>query len=160
MIRLGKMADYGLLVTNEIIKGSVELKKTEDIARKVKLPITTVRKILQHLVDAQLVESFRGVNGGYRLARPPEKIKIADVITAIEGPIAITECSVADKHCNLEETCSMKENWSFINFIVDQILKQISLADMATTLQLYAHDFSLLKLLTEKEKVDCPIPSH
>ena len=91
MIRVGKMADYGLLVTNELAKINGELMKTEDIANRVQLPLTTVRKILQHLVDAQVVQSYRGINGGYRLAKPASDINIAEVIVAIEGPIAITE---------------------------------------------------------------------
>ncbi len=160
MIRLGKMADYGLLVTNELTKNADDLKKTDDIARGVQLPLTTVRKILQHLVDAQIVQSFRGTNGGYKLAQPADKIKIADVITAIEGPIAITECSVADGHCNLEQTCVLKENWSYINFIVDKILRQISIADMGRTFQMKADDVDLIRVLTDSKSFERPPSSH
>jgi len=151
------MADYGLLVTNELAKETQQLKKTEDIASAVQLPLTTVRKILQHLVDAKVVESFRGINGGYRLAKPAEDLKIVDVISAIEGPIAITECSVGNT-CNLQQHCRLRENWSYINFLVERVLRQISLADMSKTLLMKENEVDIVELLNRFSKAETHIP--
>lgn len=154
------MADYGLLITNELVKNSSELMKTEEIANLVQLPLTTVRKILQHLVDAQIVQSFRGINGGYRLARMSHTINIAEVIIAIEGPIAITECSVAHGSCNMESHCHLKDNWSYINFVVDQILHKITLADMAKSMDKKEMDITrILNRIEEPKSHDMQQPS-
>jgi Rrf2 family protein len=91
-----------------------------------------VAKILKQLARTGLLLSQRGVNGGYRMARPAHAVTVADVITAIEGPIALTECiEHADGDCARESICQVRGNWQLINRRVLDFLGTITLAEMA-----------------------------
>jgi len=131
MLRIGKMADYALLITNHLVSSNNQLQTTETLAKATYLPVTTVRKLLKQLVDAGIVNSYRGIKGGYVLAQNPEVLSVADVVVAIEGPISLTECSTDKGECNLTGKCRLKTNWNYLNVVVSNILKQISLADMS-----------------------------
>ena len=87
-------------------------------------------KILKSLARVGLLVSHRGVKGGYSLARAPETITVAQIIGALEGPIAITECTEADSDCQVELSCPVRSNWHKINEAVLQALEGITLAEM------------------------------
>ena len=129
MLRIGKLADYGLLIADCLAREPAQL-TTEAIIRETNLPEATVRKLLRLLVDAGLVQSRRGLHGGYRLGRAPERISVAELIAAIEGPIGLTECTHAEDHCNLSPGCGMRSNWHVINDLINRQLATITLADM------------------------------
>ena len=93
-------------------------------------PITFSAKILKILVKAGIVNSIRGAKGGYVLARSPEKISVAKVISAMEGPIALTECSITHHDCEQASGCDIKGNWGMINQAINNTLESITLADM------------------------------
>lgn len=130
MLRIGKMADYALLITNQMVIAD-QLSTTEALASATQLPLATVRKLLKQLVDANIVKSQRGAYGGYTLAKDPKHLSIADVISAIEGPIALTQCASDLGTCNLFDRCALKNNWSLLNDIVGEVLQKISLTDMS-----------------------------
>lgn len=131
MIRIGKLADYALLVTNHLVKSPDTLCTTEDLAKATGLPLATVRKLLKKLVDGDVIQSYRGIHGGYRLGVSADSVSVADVIRAVEGPIAITECAHHDNTCGLATNCDLKDNWSYVNRVVHMVLEHITLADMA-----------------------------
>jgi len=131
MLRIGKMADYALLITNQMVVDSDRLRTTEALAGSTHLPLATVRKLLKQLVDAGIVKSLRGVNGGYTLARNPTVISVAEVIAAIEGPIALTKCATVQGACDLLAQCALKSNWSFLNAMVTDMLQNVTLFDMS-----------------------------
>lgn len=131
MLRIGKMADYALLLTNHLVNTQDNLCTTEDLATATQLPLATVRKLLKQLVDAGIVLSQRGAKGGYRLANTPVTFTIADVISAIEGPIALTQCITTKGACDLSSSCGMKNNWGYVNQMVADLFKHITLADMS-----------------------------
>ena len=81
----------------------------------------------------ELLQSVRGARGGYRLARPPERISIADVIEALEGPFGMTECSVVEGLCAQEGNCPIRANWQQVNQLIRQRLAQVTLADMSSS---------------------------
>ncbi len=89
-----------------------------------------MRKLLKSLSRAGLVVSERGVQGGYALARAPELISAADIIDALEGPVAITECSSVDGACDLESYCRVGTAWQKINRSIRRALEQVTLADL------------------------------
>ena len=94
MIRLGKMTDYGLLVMSQIARSSkAELHTARDLAIKCRVPLPTVSKLLKTLLQSGLLASHRGIRGGYSLVREPHLISVAEVVSALEGPLALTECS-------------------------------------------------------------------
>jgi FeS assembly SUF system regulator len=100
------------------------------IAEATRLELPTVSKLLKSLGHATLVESFRGVNGGYRLARGAADISLAEIVVALEGPIAVTECSLGMGQCDREVRCSVRGSWQQISTILDDALRAVSLADM------------------------------
>jgi FeS assembly SUF system regulator len=134
MIKIGKLADYALLITDYLATANDSLCTTEKISKATHLPIATVRKLLKKLVDARLVKSYRGINGGYSLSSSPNNISIADVIIAVEGPIAITECAASGERCSLSKECHLKSNWGILNKFFIDTLTNISIADMSKAL--------------------------
>ncbi|WP_247869943.1 Rrf2 family transcriptional regulator [Methylophaga sp. SB9B] len=77
--------------------------------------------------------SERGVQGGYTLSGDPANISVAQIITTIEGPIALTECVSSASHCDQETHCSVQTNWNQINNAVFHALDEVKLADMLAT---------------------------
>jgi FeS assembly SUF system regulator len=102
----------------------------QELAERVHLESPTVSKLLKLLAAAGLIESFRGVNGGYRLAREPARISVADIVTAMEGPIGMTECSAQAGACDHESHCGVRVNWQRINQAIAGALASVTLADM------------------------------
>lgn len=130
MLRVGKMADYGLVIMNALAKQPTGLVSMEALSQQTHLSMPTVRKIMRLLVNAGLVRSLRGSKGGYQLARLPEFISVIHILAAVEGPVAITECCDEDASCELSGGCDMESHWSSINQLVMHILGNISLADL------------------------------
>jgi FeS assembly SUF system regulator len=138
MLRITKLADYGTVIMNSLAREPDQLFSTSEIAKKVHIPQTTVSKILKILVAASLVLSVRGSGGGYRLARIPSEITVADVITALDGRPALTECNIYEKKCSQDAVCSIRDNWRLINAVVMNALQSLTLADMAKPLNIPA----------------------
>jgi FeS assembly SUF system regulator len=140
MIRLAKLTDYGLvLMTTMARKGKASVHNARDLALLTRLPLPTATKVLKQLLQSGLLVSHRGINGGYSLAKEPAEISLAEVITAIEGPIALTECSTdVTGLCDLEGSCPIKTNQRVISEIVRGALQKVMLADLAQPLQLTA----------------------
>ena len=104
-----------------------------DLSERARLPLPTVSKILKILAREGLLVSHRGARGGYTLARPPAEISVAEIIGALEGPIAITECvSEEPGVCGQESLCTIRANWLLINQAVQSALDKITL-DRART---------------------------
>jgi FeS assembly SUF system regulator len=139
MIRLSKLTDYGLVLMSHIARSQVELHTARDLARQCHLPLPTVSKILKALVHGGLVASHRGMKGGYALAQKPHLISIAAVIAALEGPLALTECSVDIAGlCDLESSCPIRDNQRIINQVVRGALETVMLSDLIRPLRLTA----------------------
>lgn len=130
MLRISRLTDYATVVMTCLAASPDEVLSTAQIAECTRLELPTVSKLLKQLGRAGLVESFRGVNGGYRLARPAKDINLAEIVEALEGPLGMTECSVSAGQCDFESHCSVRGNWQRINQTVDSALKAMSLADM------------------------------
>ncbi len=136
MIRIAKLTDYGIvLLTHFAAEPEQATHTARDLAARANLPLPTVSKLLKLLSRAGLLISHRGVSGGYSLARPPGEISVAQVIAALEGPIALTECS-PDAHglCTLESMCPVQSNWRRINRAVLEALEGLRLSDMTRPL--------------------------
>jgi len=131
MLRVGKLTDYGTVVMTSLAQQPERLQSAAEIAAELGLALPTVSKILKALVQHGLLVSLRGAKGGYSLAVAPEEISVAQIIAAIEGPIALTECSDTAKLCEQESLCSVRGNWQRINKAVLAALQQVSLAELA-----------------------------
>jgi FeS assembly SUF system regulator len=129
MLRVTKLADYGIVILTYLAARRENTYNARDIANLVNLPLPVVSKVLKLLGKSGLVKSQRGIKGGYGLAHPPEKITIAAIIRAVEGPIAVTECST-NRDCDLQTGCPVRTNWHLINQAIQSALEKISLAEM------------------------------
>ncbi|MEP7185666.1 MAG: SUF system Fe-S cluster assembly regulator [Rhodanobacter sp.] len=130
MLRVSRLTDYATVVMTCIAAHPATVLSTGQIADETRLEFPTVSKLLKALSHASLVESFRGVNGGYRLARPASDISLAEIVEALEGPIGMTECSVAQGQCDRESECGVRGSWQKINTVLDSALRAVSLAEM------------------------------
>jgi len=134
MIRLSRLTDYAVALLSLMGKGdSALLWAAPDVTQQSGLPLPTVSKILKLLAKSGLVTAHRGAAGGYRLARPVAQISIADVIEAMDGPIALTDCSEGSAHvsCNVENICPMSQGWNKVNRAVRLTLSNMSLAELS-----------------------------
>lgn len=131
MLRISKMTDYAIMVMVELHAARGEVLNAQALAGRSHLELPTVSKVLKLLVKTGLVDSYRGVNGGYMLERNAQDISVAEIIAAIEGPIAMTECSVEEGLCSQEALCSLRGNWQRISVAVASAMEGVSLADMA-----------------------------
>jgi FeS assembly SUF system regulator len=140
MIRLAKLTDYGLLLMTTMAReGKTSVHNARDLALLTQLPLPTTTKVLKQLLQSGLLVSHRGINGGYSLAKEPADISLAEVIAAIEGPIALTECSTdVTGLCDLERSCPIKTNQRVISEVVRGALQRVMLSDLAQPLQLTA----------------------
>ena len=134
MLRITRQTDFAIvLMTRLTAEGTGSIHSARDLAKVVSLPLPTVSKILKAMARADLLTSHRGVKGGYSVTRAASKISVADVIEALEGPIAITEClDDTTSECNIECTCPTRTNWQSINAAVRDTLAAIPLSEMTT----------------------------
>jgi FeS assembly SUF system regulator len=130
MLRMSKLTDYGTMVLAQLASRDGALSTCGAVAEATHLGQPTVSKLLKLLVRAGLVVSERGVQGGYALARAPENITAAEIIDALEGPVAITECSSVDGGCDLESFCRVGMAWQRINSSIRKALEDVTLADL------------------------------
>ncbi len=130
MFRITRLTDYGVLLMTQLAKSAHEVHNAADLAGQVYVPLPTVSKILQILLHENLLASIRGAGGGYRLARHAADISVRDIIVALEGPIALTECNLEEGNCEQESHCATRANWRRINQALRHVLGDISLEDM------------------------------
>ena len=134
MLRLSKLTDYAVVVLLRLSSAPDScdgVQTSPGIATATGVPEPTVAKVLKALSAANLVVSHRGARGGYRLLRPLDDIAISDVITAIDGQIALTACvEGAASPCEVQRVCAAKGRWDLVNDAISQALGRITLADM------------------------------
>ncbi len=131
MIRITKQSDYGIVLLVHLARSGVRSRlSARDLATATQLPVPMVSKILKLLVRGGLVGSTRGVNGGYRLARPAREISIVTALDALEGPVGLTECIDSPGACGLETCCSVRSIWQHLNLRVRAALEAVSLDEM------------------------------
>ena len=135
MIRLSRITDYGIVLMAHLAEGEpAAVHNAREVAAETQLPAPVVSKILKSLAREGLLVSHRGAKGGYSLARPPEEISVPEMITALEGPIGLTECTLHPGNCAQEASCHVREPWQRINQAVREALARISLADLTQNL--------------------------
>lgn len=133
-MRLSSLADYAVVMMTAAARHcgvSGRLNATL-IAEETGIPLPTVQKLVSRLSAASLIESTRGTGGGFRLSRPAAAISLADIIEAVEGPIAMTACVDTGRHeCQIEENCRVKPHWNAVNGAVKGALAGVSLASLS-----------------------------
>lgn len=130
MIKISRLADYGLVILNYLAAQPERSYSAAVLAERTHLALPTVSKVLKLLHDGQVITSTRGASGGYRLAKDPALLNLAEVIAAIDGLPALTECCQPVNHCVHDARCSLRSNWPLINRVIINALKQFTLADL------------------------------
>lgn len=132
MLRITRQTDYGVILLTHLAERPGRVYNAPELAAETGLPVPMAGKVLKILARAGLLASQRGARGGYILARSPEAISVAEVITALEGPIALTDCLThGPGECGQLAGCPTRGNWHQINAAVQHALARISLAEMA-----------------------------
>lgn len=131
MLKMSRLTDYGTGVLAYLAAAEQVPHSASEVAEQTGLPAATVSKILKLLTRGGLVTSQRGAQGGYLLARPATEITAAEVLDALDGPLALTECSVEAGSCELEASCLVGNAWQRINVAIRRALDEISLAELA-----------------------------
>ena len=130
-MRINRLTDYAVVILANLAQDRSS-SSAQTIAERSGVPLPTVAKLLKILGKSDLVDARRGASGGYALARKLEDISIAEVIQAVEGPISLTACvDTGDAPCELEAVCAVSGRWTDVNRAVQNVLDQVSLAQMA-----------------------------
>ncbi|MBX7513986.1 MULTISPECIES: SUF system Fe-S cluster assembly regulator [Qipengyuania] len=130
-MRLSNLADYAVVTMSQAARhcGGGRVSASE-LAAETGLPAPTVQKLVSKLVGAGLLRSVRGAGGGLQLARPAAAISLADIVEAVEGPIALTAC-VEGTDCSVDHECRVRPHWPLVNETLRRALADISLVQLA-----------------------------
>jgi FeS assembly SUF system regulator len=132
-MRLSNLTDYAIVILSAAARGGKSSVSAAELSEETGVPLPTAQKLMGRLVIAGLLKSSRGIGGGFRLARDPSAISIADIIEAVEGPIAMTACVEEGRHdCGLETACKVRPHWGAVNMAVKGALGGVSLASLST----------------------------
>lgn len=135
MIRITRETDYGIVLLAFMARNAGHSYSAAALAGRNRLSLPMVSKILKTLTRAGLLISQRGAQGGYSLARSAQDITAAEIIDALEGPIALTECSQDDLNaCIHQDHCSISNHWNRINRAVREALDNVSLSELSRPL--------------------------
>jgi FeS assembly SUF system regulator len=131
MIRMSKLTDYAILILAHLARADGTL-TAQELSERSRVPLPTVSKLAKELSKAGLVISHRGRNGGYGLARPADEISVAEIVEALEGPIALTECAKPGKiDCGIEDTCLARASWDPVSRAIEGALRGLALSAIA-----------------------------
>mgnify|MGYP006272870393 CR=1 FL=1 len=131
MLRISKLSDYAIVLLTTMAEQHSHAVNAVRLAERTGLAKPTVTKLLKLLAADGLLQSIQGRHGGYQLAIEPADISIRRIIEAVDGPIAITECSHTTGDCGIEQTCHSRGHWQQINRAVRQALADVKLEQLA-----------------------------
>jgi FeS assembly SUF system regulator len=132
-MRLSSMADYAVVTMSAAARHSpAPFRNAAQLALETGLPVATVQKLVSKLSAAGLLRASRGAGGGLKLARPAAAISLADIVEAVEGPIALTSCvDIARHDCGMESACTVRPHWGLVNDAVRGALADVPLTRLA-----------------------------
>ncbi len=139
MLRIAKLTDYGIVLMAHLARQDAgTLLSSREVAKATNFTAPTVSKLLKLLTQSGLLCSVRGVHGGYQLSRPAAAIDVSQIIEALEGPLAMTECADARvSTCNDESCCPLRSHWNHINLAVKTALRTVTLQRIAQPIPNY-----------------------
>jgi len=131
MLRISKLTDYATVILAHLATVPDGLHTAAEVSDSTGIAQPTVTKLLKALQKSGLVSSARGTRGGYQLSRPAVQISAAEILDALEGPVAITECAGHDSRCSIEQACLVGHAWQRINAAIRRALQDINLSQLA-----------------------------
>lgn len=130
-MRISRLTDYATVILAALAEDPARVQTATALAERTHIGAPTVSKLLKQLHRAGMVSSTRGLHGGYRLARPAAQISAAAILDALEGPLALTDCSAGQGQCGIEQTCRVGRAWQRVNLAIRRSLSEVSLAELA-----------------------------
>ncbi len=130
MLRISKLTDYATVILAVLTERPDAPQSSAEIAERTGIGLPTVSKLLKELQRGGIVSSTRGARGGYRLARPAEDISAANIIDAVEGPVALTECASDDGHCGIAANCQVGHSWQQVSLAIRRSLQDVRLTSL------------------------------
>jgi FeS assembly SUF system regulator len=139
MIKVSRLADYAVVVLATMSRGERAVHSATAIAQQSRLPEPTVSKVLKALAKGDIVTSLRGAGGGYRMNGTAATITVADIIVAVDGPIALTSCveKAEESSCAHACYCPVRGRWDEVSFAIRHALEGVTLADMLKPASIY-----------------------
>ena len=135
MLRITKLTDYAIVILSELAERVPQYVSAAELSKNTGIHIPTVSKLLKVLQQQRLVLSHLGAEGGYQLAVPAKQISLAQIIEALEGPIALTQCNLAHGKCEQETVCHVRPHWQRINQVILQTLRGVPLSAIGTAME-------------------------
>jgi len=131
-MRLSNLADYAVVMLAAAARADGARLTATSLAEETRVPLPTAQKLVGRLAAAGLLVSARGAGGGFRLARSPAEISLADIVEAVEGPIALTSCVETGRHdCGIDHHCQVRPHWGAVNDALRGALGGVSLATLS-----------------------------
>jgi len=131
-MRLSNLADYAVVMLAAAARSDGARLSATCLAEETGVPLPTAQKLVGRLAAAGLIVSSRGTGGGFKLARCAAEISLADIVEAVEGPIAMTSCVEAGRHdCGVEHSCRVKPHWNAVNSAMRGALAGVTLESLA-----------------------------
>ncbi|MGH8220074.1 MAG: SUF system Fe-S cluster assembly regulator [Steroidobacteraceae bacterium] len=131
MLRISRLTDYATVILASLAGDPDRVQTAAALSEQTHIAAPTVSKLLKQLQRAALVSSTRGLRGGYQLARPASEISAAAILDALEGPLALTDCSAGHGQCGIEQTCRVGRVWQRLNQAIRRSLHEVTLAQLA-----------------------------
>jgi len=133
-MRLSNLADYAVVMLAAAARKDGARLSATCLAEETGVPLPTAQKLVGRLAAAGLIVSSRGTGGGFKLARCASAISLADIVEAVEGPIAMTACVETGRHdCGVEHSCRVKPHWDAVNNAMRGALAGVSLEVLSQT---------------------------
>ena len=130
MLKIKRETDYAIRCLIYLAEQTDKVLSIEEISKASRVNATFVAKILQSLAKSNLIRSFRGVNGGFCLARNAAEINLLDIIVAIEGRVALNECVVNPQGFECLKSCTVHPVWVKVKNSLEEQLRNYSLAEL------------------------------
>ena len=131
MLRISRLTDYATVLLARLAAEPARQFTATELAARTQVALPTVSKLLKQLHRSGLLSSTRGQHGGYRLARPAADITAAHILDALEGPLALTECSRRQSQCDIEQSCSTGRAWQRVSLAIRRALEAITLVELS-----------------------------
>lgn len=138
MLKLNRMTDYAVVVLGQMSRDPGQVRTAAALSETTAIPLPTVSKLLKIMAGVGLVTSHRGANGGYSIDRGAERVTVAEIVQAIDGPIALTACvEDGEGGCEVSSSCPISGNWNRVNQAVRQALEKVTLADLLDPTEMF-----------------------
>lgn len=125
-----RKTDYAVRCILYLAQANEQVANVTAVSREMKIPKTFLAKIFQKLARAGLVESVRGMNGGFRLAKKPDHITLLDIMEAIQGPLCVNVCAVDARKCSRSKHCSVHPFWIKLRLDMNRQLREQTIAQL------------------------------